>query len=131
MKNLLRLLLGDRGERAAIRFLKQQGFRILERQHRNTFGEIDVIALDGSCVVFVEVKTRTTAQQGQPFEAVDRQKQQRLTRAALGWLKKHRRLQQSARFDVVSILWPDSASPPQIQHFRSAFEALGDGQFYS
>src|SRR5690606_17201325 len=70
VKNLFRRLLGDRGERAAIRFLKKQGFRILERQHRNVFGEIDIVALDGQHVVFIEVKTRTTDEQGQPFEAV-------------------------------------------------------------
>lgn len=131
MKNLFRRILGDRGERAAIRFLKKQGFRILERQHRNVFGEIDIVALDKEHIVFIEVKTRTTDQLGQPFEAVDRGKQQKLTRTALGWLKKKRRLNQSARFDVISILWADSAAEPQIQHFRHAFEAVGDGQLFS
>ncbi len=131
MKRLLHKLLGDRGEREAARFLKKLGYRILERQYRDRFGEIDLIALDGKQIVFVEVKTRRSADTGQPFEAVDRQKQQKLTSVALAWLKKHRRLEQAARFDVVSIVWPEDESPPQVEHFRHAFEATGRGQFFS
>jgi putative endonuclease len=131
MKNLFRKLLGDRGERVAVRFLKQQGCRIIAKQYRNTYGEVDIIAQDGSTMVFVEVKTRTSANDGQPFEAVDLRKQEKITRVALAWLKQHGRLEQPARFDVVSILWPDDKREPQIQHFRNAFEATGRGQLFS
>ena len=131
MKNLFRLLLGDRGERAAVRYLKKQGFRIIAKRYRNSYGEVDIIAQDGKTTVFVEVKTRTSTNDGQPFEAVDLRKQEKITRIALAWLKKHDRLEQPARFDVVSILWPDERSEPQIQHFRNAFEATGRGQFFS
>lgn len=131
MKNPLRLFLGDRGEREAVRFLKKQGLRILDRQHRNVFGEVDIIAMDGRQIVFVEVKTRSSAEQGQPFEAVDLRKQRRLTQVALAWLKKKRRLAEPARFDVISILWPEESGSPQIQHFRNAFEPVGNGQFFS
>jgi putative endonuclease len=131
MKRLLHKLLGDRGERAAKRYLKQQGFRIVDRQYRNQYGEIDIIALDGSQIVFVEVKTRRSTETGQPFEAVDRRKQQKLTKLALIWLKKARRMDQSARFDIVSVIWPADKTDPSIQHIRNAFEASGKGQFYS
>ena len=131
MKNLFRLLLGDRGERAAVRYLKKQRFRILAKQYRNSYGEVDIIAQDGKTTVFVEVKTRTSTNEGQPFDAVDLRKQEKLTRIALAWLKQHGRLEQSSRFDVVSILWPDEKGEPQIQHFRNAFEATGRGQFFS
>ena len=131
MKNLFRLLLGDRGERAAVRYLKKQGFRIIAKRYRNSYGEVDIIAQDGKTTVFVEVKTRTSTNDGQPFEAVDLRKQEKITRIALAWLKKHGRLEQPARFDVVSILWPDTRGEPQIQHFRNAFEATGRGQFFS
>ena len=124
-------LLGDRGEQTAVTFLKKQGYRVLATQHRNTFGEIDIIALDGNVAVFVEVKTRTSAEDGQPFEAVNRRKQEKLTRAALAWLKKNRRLEQPARFDIVSIVWPDGGGEPELQHFRNAFEATGRGQMFS
>lgn len=131
MKNLFGKLLGDRGERAAAKFLKKLGYRILSTQHRNVFGEIDIIAQDGDTAVFVEVKTRTTANCGQPFEAVNTAKQQKLTRAALAWMKKHRRLEQPARFDIVSIVWPEGGGDPELQHFRNAFESTDRGQLYS
>ncbi len=131
MKNLFRKLLGDRGEQSAVKFLRRQGYRILATQHRNTFGEIDIIAQDGETTVFVEVKTRTSAEAGQPFEAVDRRKQEKLTRAALGWLKKQRKLEQPARFDIVSIVWPEGGGDPELQHFRNAFESTGHGQMFS
>ena len=131
MKNLFRKLLGDRGERAAVKYLKTQGFRIIAKQYRSSFGEVDIIAEDRRTTVFVEVKTRTSTNDGQPFEAVDLRKQEKITRIALAWLKQHDRLEQSARFDVVSILWPDESGEPQIQHFRNAFEATGRGQFFS
>jgi putative endonuclease len=131
MKNLFRKLLGDRGERAAVKYLKQQGFRIIAKQHRNYYGEVDIIAQEGKSTVFVEVKTRTSTNDGQPFEAVDLRKQEKITHVALAWLKQNDRLEQPARFDVVSILWPDEKGEPQIQHFRNAFEATGRGQFFS
>jgi putative endonuclease len=131
MKRFLHKLLGDRGERAAVRYLKRHGFKIVACQHRNQFGEIDIIAREADQIVFVEVKTRKSTDAGQPFEAVDRTKQQKLTKIALAWLKKEKSLDQSARFDVVSIVWPVDSKLPQIQHFRNAFEAVGTGQFYS
>lgn len=132
MKRFLHKLLGDKGERKAAQFLKSAGYRIIARSYRNQFGEIDLIALDGRQVVFVEVKTRTSDHRGQPFEAVNITKQAKLTKLALAWLKKHRRLDHSARFDVISIIWPDdSSASPQVQHFINAFEATGKGQFFS
>ena len=131
MKNLFRKLLGDRGERAAVKYLKRLGYRILAKQYRNNFGEVDIIAQDGQTFVFVEVKTRTSTEDGQPFEAVDRRKQDKITRVALAWLKQYGRLEQSSRFDVVSIVWPEDSGEPQIQHFQNAFEATGQGQFFS
>ena len=130
MKNLFRKLLGDRGERTAVRYLKQQGFQILERGCRTTFGEVDIVAIDGSHIVFVEVKTRSSLERGSPFEAVDQRKQQTLTRAALSWLKQKRRLDQPARFDVISILWPEESGEPRITHFRTAFDAAGTGRMF-
>ena len=131
MKNLFRKLLGDRGERAAVKYLMKHGVRIVARQYRNSFGEVDIIAQDGKVTVFVEVKTRTSTSDGQPFEAVDLRKQEKITRIALAWLKKHGRLDQPARFDIISILWPEESGEPQIRHFRNAFEATGRGQFFS
>ncbi len=123
--------LGPRGERVAAKFLRQLGYRILERGHLQRLGEIDLIALDGNCIVFVEVKTWSSADQGDPADAVDRRKQEKLTRAALIYLKQRRLIEQPARFDVVSIVWPnDRNARPQIRHFINAFEAVGRREMF-
>jgi putative endonuclease len=123
--------LGDEGERLAARHLRRQGFRILARRYRTAAGEIDLIARDGKSIVFVEVKTRRSDAAGQPHEAVDLHKQSQLTRLALAFLKKFRLLEQPARFDVVSIVWESSVCPPEITHYRNAFEPPGRGQMFS
>lgn len=123
--------LGPAGERLAAKYLQQLGYRILARGHRQRLGEIDLIALDGKCIVFVEVKTWGTGSGGDPSEAVSRSKQHKLTRTALAYLKKHRLLETPARFDVVSIVWPQAEdAEPTIRHFISAFEAVGTGQMF-
>lgn len=124
-------LLGNKGERLAARFLKQQGYRILARQHRTALGEIDLIALDGECVVFVEVKTRRSSDAGHPAEAVGHHKQSQLTRLALAYLKRHNLLDHAARFDVVAIVWSQEKQPPEIVHYKNAFEPIGRGQMFS
>ncbi|KAA0139357.1 YraN family protein [Gimesia chilikensis] len=122
--------LGDRGERAAVRYLKQNRYQILARQYRTELGEIDIIALDQETVVFVEVKTRKSTAKGQPFESVTGQKQKQLTRLAGVFLKKHGLLKHPARFDVISILWQAEQKQPEIQHFQNAFPPAGDFQFF-
>ena len=123
--------LGPRGERAAAEFLERLGYRIIERGRRYKFGEIDLVALDGETIVFVEVKTRRSDRRGDPAEAVDRRKQERVTRSALAYLKRRRLLGRRTRFDVVSIVWSDDNSPPRITHLRNAFEAAGPRGMYS
>jgi putative endonuclease len=122
--------LGRRGEEAAARFLKKLGYVIVARGHRDNIGEIDLVAVDGRTVVFIEVKTRTTHDAGHPADAVDEAKQRRLTRLALSYLKRHDLLECQTRFDVVAVTWPTSRGRPTIEHFKSAFEATGfDGMF--
>lgn len=121
-------MLGDRGERAAARFLKKtQGMRVLRCGYRTSRGEIDLIVRDGDTLVFVEVKTR---RRGEPTEAVTIEKQRRITLAALEFLKRHNLLEHRSRFDVVAILWPDDDAEPAIEHYRNAFEAQGRGQMF-
>jgi putative endonuclease len=120
-------LLGDRGERAAARFLRRRGLRVLLRGYRARSGEIDLIAREGDTLVFVEVKAR---RQGVPAEAVTAEKQRRITLAALHFLRKHDLLDVRSRFDVVAIVWPDERGEPQIEHFPNAFEAVGRGQMF-
>ena len=122
--------LGQRGERLAERFLRRQGYVIVERAHRAGGGELDLVAVDGRTVVFVEVKTRRSDRRGDPAEAVDRDKRRRVTRAALAYLKRHELLEYPCRFDVVAIVWPADGKP-QLTHYRDAFEAEGDNPLFS
>ena len=117
--------LGERGELAAVKFLRRQGYRIIKHSQRGPFGEIDIIAVHERTIVFVEVKTRRSHTAGHPAEAVDGRKQRRLTRLALAYLKRHGLLECRARFDIIAITWPDLKQPPVIQHYQNAFEASG------
>jgi len=127
----LRRLFGNRSENAAARYLRQQGFRILTRNYTCSLGELDLVALDGPCIVFVEVRSTSSADVEQPAQSVDETKQKRLTQLALHYLAKHKLLNQPARFDVLVISWPAKKRQPRIVHYRQAFEAIGRGQIYS
>jgi len=125
-----RLPLGRRGENAAARYLRRLGYIIVARSQRDAIGEIDVVAVDRRTVVFVEVKTRASHDTGHPAEAVDEDKQRRLTRLALSYLKRHDLLECKSRFDVVAVTWPDGDKRPMIEHYKDAFEAIGvDGMY--
>jgi putative endonuclease len=123
--------LGRRGEREAERYLKRLGYIIVARSRRDRLGEIDLVAVDGRTIVFVEVKTRRSHEAGHPAEAVDEDKQRRLTRLALAFLKRHNLLNYRARFDIVAVTWPDAAKRPVIEHFQNAFEPSDQGQMFS
>ena len=116
---------GTRSERSAVRFLRRLGYRILARNYVCPIGEIDVIALDGTCVVFVEVRSTENDDAERAEASVDARKQQRLTRLAMLYLQKNRLLEHQARFDVLSVSWPQGRSTPTINHLHSAFEARG------
>ena len=123
--------LGEQGEQAAACFLKRLGYKIVFTRHRQRFGEVDIIAVDGETVVFVEVKTRRDATRGRPAEAVDHQRQQRQTRAALAFLKSHGLLEYASRFDIVEVVWPQEQKRPMIRHLPNAYEPVGKGQMFS
>jgi putative endonuclease len=113
--------LGQRGENMAARFLRNEGFRILERNFRCELGEIDIIARDKSTLVFVEVKTRTE-DEPTPEDQVNGGKRHQITKAARYFLTRYGTPQPAARFDVVAIVWPNGQSP-EIRHTKDAFEA--------
>lgn len=121
--------LGARGERAAARYLRRRGYVIVGRRLRTRLGEIDLIAIHGRTVVFVEVKTRRAAD-ADPTESVDADKQRRLSRLAVAYLKRHGLLEHAARIDVVAVTWPAQRGVPQIMHVQDAFPVqLGQSMF--
>lgn len=110
---------GRLGESLAVRHLRNRGYRILARNYRNRFGEIDIVARHGDALVFVEVKARSSARFGPSRAAVDRSKQKKISMVALGYLKEHRQTDAKARFDVVCVdAGPDR---PRVEVIANAF----------
>jgi putative endonuclease len=122
---------GSRSERAAVRFLRRLGYRILARNYTCPYGELDLVALDGPCIVFVEVRSTGSDDLERPAASVNAAKQRRLTDLALHFLRKHRLLDRPARFDVLALSWPPDRREPVLVHHRHAFEAVGRFQMYS
>ncbi|MEO8054238.1 MAG: YraN family protein [Acidobacteriota bacterium] len=112
---------GRLGEDLASLLLEENLLRILDRNVRFKDGELDIVALDGSTTVFVEVKRRRDAALGSPAEAVTRTKRLRVVRAARRWLAAHPSRARSVRFDVVAVL----GDPPAVTWIRDAFRADG------
>jgi putative endonuclease len=97
--------LGSRGETFTVEYLQIRGFTILDRNWRVKEGEIDIVALSPEKeIVFIEVKTRSTADYGDPLEAISSEKLHRLQRLALAWLATHQRLGNLYRIDVAGVL---------------------------
>lgn len=112
--------MGRKGERIACRFLMKQGFDILARRFRARRGEIDLIALEGSMLVFVEVKTRASRDFGDPWEFVGWEKQQSLQLAAEEFIARYNLGQYTYRFDVVAVIAPGTRSQ-EVALYRNAF----------
>ena len=112
--------IGDLGEDAAAEFLRNHGYRILERNHRNRAGEIDIIAEHRGHIVFVEVKTRSPRANRPAAEAVDEEKQDRIKRAARLYLAPYRNPSPS-RFDIVSVLLDTNDAVQRIHHEEDAY----------
>ncbi len=113
-------VLGREGEEIAERYLKKQGFKLLERNYRCPMGELDLIALDRKVLVFVEVRTRTSDSLGSPLESVDRRKQRQIIKKALFFLSQKRLHDRYARFEVIGISM--EGGEPVVEHIRNAFE---------
>ena len=114
-----RLPLGRRGEEIAARHLRRCGYRILERNFRAAGAEIDLVAADRETFVFVEVKTRSSAEFGTPAEAVDARKAERIHRAAGIYLKRIHGAERPTRFDVVAIIGAGRAR--RLELLKDAF----------
>ncbi len=122
---------GSRSEKAATRFLRDKGCRIVVQNWSCPIGELDVVALDGDCLVFVEVRSTEGTDHTRPALSVDLAKQRKLTKLALCYLQKYRLLNQNARFDVLTVSWPAEASEPTIVHYPHAFEATERFQMHA
>jgi putative endonuclease len=110
---------GEVGERVAERWLRRQGWRIMQRRFRSGHRDIDLVAERGGVVAFVEVKARSGIQFGDPVEAVGWRKQRELARSAMVWIDRHGRSEESYRFDVIGV-WL-VGERVRVRHVENAF----------
>jgi putative endonuclease len=112
--------LGLRGEEIACAYLEKKKYTIVTRRFRLFHGEIDIVARDGTTLVFVEVKARADESFGRPEEAVTPGKQRQIRKIAQGYLVKSPLGDAACRFDVISILF-DDGDGYRLEHFVDAF----------
>lgn len=122
MKN--NLPLGKWGETIAIKYLEKNGFRIIERNFRKRYGEIDIICEENNTLVFVEVKTRKNTQFGFPKEAITYRKLQSLIKSAYYYKHTHPKLPKSMRIDLISLLLSDINKVEKIELIRNITQDL-------
>src|SRR6516162_1758094 len=111
---------GELGERAAKKYLQQRGLKFLTANFRSDHGEIDLIFREKDCLVFVEVKTRSSEDWTRPAAAVNAERRQRLTRAALDYLRLLKNPKVKVRFDIVEVLLEDGAVR-EVRHLPNSF----------
>jgi putative endonuclease len=115
---------GKAGEEAAVQYLCQHGYQILERNYRCRFGEIDLIARDGRTLAFVEVKTRRSQRYGPAATAVTLEKQRHLIKASQVYLIQRKKVNEFCRFDVVTVAM--DAQQPRIELIKDAFQLMSE-----
>ncbi len=116
--------LGEKGETIAAAFLEKKGYKILFRNYKCHFGEIDIIAKHKKIISFIEVKTRSTTKYGLPQEAVIPSKQAKISRVALEFIQRYKMENRSARFDVVAVQLLSDGH--EVNLIENAFELSGE-----
>jgi putative endonuclease len=111
---------GEQGERAAKKHLQKLGLRFLAANFRSERGEIDLIFRDGDCLVFAEVKTRSSEGWTRPAAAVDARKKKLLSQTALDYLRRLKNPEVKFRFDIVEVLLADG-EVREIRHLPNTF----------
>jgi len=115
---LFKKTIGQKGENLACQFLKKQGYKILARNSKFRFGEIDILARDRKDLVLVEVKAKTTQSQGSPLEKVDWKKQKKLWQ--LAQFLNQQQPDSNIRIDVIGIEWDPETREPKVEHIKNA-----------
>ena len=121
-KRLAKDKLGKDGEKRTGSFLKTKGYKIIANNVQFSTGEIDLIAQVEKTIIFIEVKTRQSAEYCHPMEAVDKKKRQKIKQMAMQYYcnKKYASNGFAIRFDIVTLIWP-KCEQPKIEHFIDAF----------
>jgi putative endonuclease len=116
----LHLQYGELGERAAKKQLKRQGLKFLTANFRSKRGEIDLVFRDADCLVFVEVKTRSSEEWVRPAAAVNAERRWRLTRTGLDYLRLLKNPPVKVRFDIVEVLL-EAGKVHEVRHLPNTF----------
>jgi putative endonuclease len=114
--------IGRLGEKAAQKFLKKRGYHIRETGFRCRHGEIDIIAQQKDCLVFIEVRTKRNLEFGTPEESITQAKKKRLVASALTYTTTHQDIPSLWRIDVVAIELDDSGKAKRIELIENAIE---------
>ena len=122
MRVMDRQEVGRLGEKLAQRFLKRRGYRVRETNFHCREGEIDIVAQQRDCLVFIEVRTRSSLDFGTPEESITRAKKERLIASALTYIDTHQNLPSSWRIDVVAIEVDDKGKAKRIELIENAIE---------
>jgi len=112
--------LGARGERAAVAYLKKQGLKILKRNYICWHGEIDIVALDGDTICFVEVRTRRPQPFFDPYRTVTASKRRKVRALARHYLRSKKLMDRVCRFDIASVICPQEGQP-EVEVIKHAF----------
>lgn len=115
----MRRELGQKGEDIAVRYLQKEGYRIIDRNFRTRYGELDIICIKNDVLVFTEVKTRRSEVFGAAEEALTPKKIEHIRKVALHYLSSHQTRHKEIRFDVIAILMVNDE--PRINHIQAAF----------
>ena len=113
---------GRLGEKLAQRFLKRRGYRVRETNFHCREGEIDIVAQQRDCLVFIEVRTKSSLDFGTPEESITRAKKETLIASALTYVDTHQNLPSSWRIDVVAIEIDDKGKAKRIELIENAIE---------
>jgi putative endonuclease len=117
----IRHVRGQQGEDLAAEHFERLGYRVLARNHRTRYGELDLVVCDGSSLVFVEVKTRREGS-GSPWDALHDLKRSQVRRMAIAWLSSvKRRPHGDMRFDAVGIVLDRDGALVRLDHLEAAF----------
>ena len=113
-------VLGHKAECLAAGLLRRMGYKRMERNYRCRYGEIDIIAWDGDCLAFVEVRSHTTSSFGSPADSIGPRKQTRIYRTAQTYLEAKQLEEPNCRFDVVEVVFT-RGSVPSVELIKDAF----------
>jgi putative endonuclease len=116
-----RQFLGRQGEEEATAYLVKQGYKIIQRNFRCPWGEIDIIAQKGPVLVFIEVRSYKTNNFGLPQESIKRAKQKKVRQVASFYLKKAGQLEMPVRLDVLALKFNQKNEVTQLTHLKNAF----------